>query len=344
MMNSLGSTTLLVFVLLLSISLALTVSFVFAMHKETFWTTGAEMQTNRSSLSGVALNGKIFVIGGGDVLNSKFPLIGNLGMTDTVEVYDPELNKWHNAPNIPQPLDHVASASYNGKIYAIGGFDKDRKATNTLYIYDPVADKWEKGKNMPTKRAASTAQFIGGILYVVGGMNGQEGSDSENPLRTNEAYNPETNKWFKKSPMPTARHHLGSAVIGGKLFAIGGRIATLNTTSNIIMNVNANEMYDPVHDTWTKLQPMALKNSGLGIAAVNESIYVFGGQSPLGTSYRNTAEYNPKFDNWTAGSSLPTGRLGLQAVNLDDKIYVIGGKIGAHTNSSGLNEIFNIKP
>ena len=329
---------LLIFVLNLSIFLNLQFTLVSATNKETFWTTGADMPTNRSSISGVALNGKIYIIGGGDVLNSKFPIIGNLGMTDKVEVYDPEMNRWDSVAALPQPLDHVASAAYDGKIYVVGGFDKDRNPTNKLYIYDPNEDEWKEGKNMPTRRAASTAEFLNGILYVAGGMKGQEGSENEGPLRTNEAYNPETNTWIKKSSMPTPRHHLNSAVIDGKLFAIGGRMSGLKS------NVNVNEVYDPEQDAWAKLRSMLLRNSGLAIASFSDRIYVFGGDSPLETAYKNTLEYDPEFDNWTSGISLPTARMGLDAVSINDKIYVIGGKTGGHTNATGLNEIFNFKP
>jgi N-acetylneuraminic acid mutarotase len=335
---NLTSKVMLILIMNLIIFLQLLTTGVSATHADTFWTNGAEMPTNRSSTSGVALDGKIYIIGGGDVLNSKFPIIGNLGMTDIVEVYYPEMNKWNTTAALPQPLDHVASAAYNDKLYAVGGFDRDRNPTDKIYIYDPHDDEWKEGSNMPTARSASAAEFIDGILYVIGGMKGREGAENEEPLRTNEAYNPETNTWIKKSPMPTPRHHLESAVVDGKLFAIGGRMSGLKS------NVNVNEMYDPKEDAWTKLEPMFLRNSGFAAASVGDRIYVFGGDSPLETSYRNTAEYDPNVDKWTSGISLPTARMGLQAVSIDDKIYVIGGKTGARTNASGVNEIFNIKP
>jgi N-acetylneuraminic acid mutarotase len=131
-------------------------------------------------------------------------------MTDIVEVFDPESNTWHPADALPEPLNYVATAAHNGKLYIVCGFGKDRNP-NKLYIYGQDDNEWKEGKDMPTARAASTAEFINGILYVVGGMNGLEGSENEGPPAINEAYNPETNTWTEKSSMPTPRRHLDSA-------------------------------------------------------------------------------------------------------------------------------------
>jgi N-acetylneuraminic acid mutarotase len=70
------------------------------------------MPTPRSEIAGVALNGKIYIIGGFDE---------NGLSTTTVEVYDPIADKWTTAAPLPQPLDHTAVASYDGKLYVVGG-------------------------------------------------------------------------------------------------------------------------------------------------------------------------------------------------------------------------------
>jgi hypothetical protein len=49
------------------------------------WTTGTPMPTPRSEIAGVALNGKIYIIGGFDE---------NGLSTTTVEVYDPIADKY----------------------------------------------------------------------------------------------------------------------------------------------------------------------------------------------------------------------------------------------------------
>ena len=60
---------------------------------------------------------------------------------------------------------------------------------------------------MPNARGALTANFINGVLYAVGGV------DELGKSNTNMAYNPTTNTWTERAPMPTAREHLASAVV-----------------------------------------------------------------------------------------------------------------------------------
>ena len=66
------------------------------------------------------------------------------------------------------------------------------------------------------------------------------------------------NSWTSRMSMPTARTDLGTAVVKGKIFAIGG--------GNHDGNLSTNEMYDPVKDTWTTKASMPTSRSSFGIA------------------------------------------------------------------------------
>ena len=136
--------------------------------------------------------------------------------------------------------------------------------------------------------------------------------------------------------MPTARNHLSSAVVDGKLYAIGGR------TSGPSGNLNANEAYDPSTNTWSTKAPMPTARGGLASAdTINGNIYSFGGEAP--TLVFNTNEkYDTSTNTWSTEASLPTARHGLTGVALDSKIYVISGGLEPTTSkpATGVNEIF----
>ena len=136
--------------------------------------------------------------------------------------------------------------------------------------------------------------------------------------------------------MPTAREHLASAVVNGKLYVVGGRVGGLEH------NLDANEVYDPVKNTWTSLEPMPSKRGGLAAASSTDGdIYVFGGEENAGT-FNNNEKYDPNTDKWTEESPMPTARHGLASVAIDDKIYVIGGGPEPGLIVGGVNEIFSI--
>lgn len=64
-------------------------------------------------------------------------------------------------------------ASYNGKLYLLGGFDESKEvATNS--VYDTNTKKWSKGISMPEGRFASKALQTGNKLVVTLGGNGTE--------------------------------------------------------------------------------------------------------------------------------------------------------------------------
>jgi N-acetylneuraminic acid mutarotase len=299
---------------------------------ESSWIRGESIPDPRTEMSGTSSGNKIYIIGGDDEDEKA---------TNAVRVYDPEIDNWSTTSPLPTPVDHTGSAAYDSKIYVVGGFVEGKKPTDSLFIYDPVTNKWQKGKPLPGPRGALTADFINGTLYAVGGVDA-----SHSPVATNEAYDPITNNWTEKAPMPTARHHHTSAVIDGKLYVIGGRLLGNGVQSQIneaLSNLNDNEMYNPLNDSWTVMEQMPTKRSGIAAAAspVDGNIYVFGGQS-IDDAFNNTEKYSPITDKWTTETSMPTARLGLEAIALDDKIYVIGGKTNLGPHVTDKNEIFHV--
>lgn len=307
---------------------------------ESYWSIGQKMSTARNELTAVELNNKIYAMGGEDKASGG-------GQKDTVEVYDPIKEKWtdEKISQMPLPLDHTASAVFEGKIYVAGGFLDNKVPTDKLFVYDPARDRWNELKSIPSPiGAALNAEFIDGILYVVGGLN-----SSHIPVNTNYAYDPKTNSWSTKSPMLTARQHLATAVVDGKLYAMGGRFLGNGIISEDIQDTHTNfnrvEMYDPKTDTWTIRHPMEVKRSGFtATAAADGNIYVFGGQGIDGNDINSVERYDPIKDKWSFESPMPTGRFGMISVPFDDRIYILGGQLISEPDliPLDLNEIFHI--
>jgi N-acetylneuraminic acid mutarotase len=304
-----------------------------------YWSNAENMSRARNELTAVVLNGKIFAMGGEDIAAGG-------GQTDTVEVYDIAKNKWASkgVADMPLPLDHTASATYDGKIYVVGGFLKGKVPTDKVFVYEPQSNEWTEARSLPSPiGAALNAEFIDGIMYVVGGLN-----SSEVPVNTNYAFDPKTNTWSIKSPMPTARHHLATAVIDGKLYAIGGRIlgdgVPSEDLSPTLSNFDRVEMYDPKTDSWIVRAPMLTKRSGFTAASAHGMIYVLGGQG-LKDVTNSVEKYDPINNKWTYDTQMPTARFGIKAVSFDDRIYVLGGQLFKNSEKVplDLNQVFHIR-
>lgn len=295
---------------------------------KSYWSTGKDMSTPREEINGVLLDGKIYAIGGSEDRNK---------ITDKVDFYDTTTDEWHSVTPLPSPRDHIGVSTYDDRIFVVGGFDFYDNATNELLIYDPQMNRWKEGAPMPTPRGALTAEFINGTLYAVGGVD-----SSHNVVSTVEAYDPNTNKWSTKASMPSARHHASAAVVDGNLFVIGGRLlgnGIPRPIAEALSNLDDNEVYNPLDNSWKILPQMPTKRSGQAAVSVNSSIYVFGGQSINGT-FSTTERYDTRTKVWSTETPLPTARLGLEAVADGNKIYVIGGKVDSG-KVTGANEIFH---
>jgi N-acetylneuraminic acid mutarotase len=296
------------------------------------WSTLKEMPSKRTELSAVSLAHNIYVIGG--VMKKK--------NTDLVEIYDTKTNTWKAGDPLPQKRNHVAAATFENKIYVIGGFNDKGMPTNNLFIYNPNTNEWKQGADMPTTRGALTANFVNGTLYVVGGdgtrLWNSDGYDPEGVVAVNEAYDPKTNTWTKRSPMQIPRDHLASAVIDGKVYIIGGREPI--GKSSLFRNLNINEVYDTKTDTWSFGHPLASYRSSLAAASVNDKIYVFGGENTERT-FDNNEEYDPQNDTWKSCEPMPSARHGLGAASIEDKVYVVGGNLRPGGNGDNKNEIFD---
>jgi hypothetical protein len=54
----------------------------------------------------------------------------------TVEEYDPKTNTWTKKANMPTPRVALSTSAVNGKIYAIGGYDKFARALSIVVFHE----------------------------------------------------------------------------------------------------------------------------------------------------------------------------------------------------------------
>ena len=180
---------------------------------------------------------------------------------------------------------------------------------------------WVSKANMPTARSRFSVSVVDGKIYTIGGIvKGGYSSEGQSAV---EEYDPETNVWKKKAGMPTARMWLTTAVVNGKIYAIGGLDSYLGKVLRTV------EVYDPILDSWTRKADMHTARRSLSSAVVNGKIYVIGGTDttccPPSKLFCLVEEYDPVTGVWTKKADMPTSRIGASLCTVDKKIYAIGG-------------------
>lgn len=190
----------------------------------------------------------------------------------------------------------------DGRFYLSGGkggrFERGGgDVLDALEMYDPHTDSWKSGAPMAHARWAHASAFgPDGKLYVFGGCACRGGGieQSNDPeirlqsakeailqrfaLPATEVYDPGTNRWQERAPMPHPRQDLTAATgKDGLIYVIGG------TPHCAGVSVDTVDVYNPATDRWSEGPPLP-RPFGCHASAVTPGgrIWVTGGFSPRG--------------------------------------------------------------
>ena len=133
----------------------------------TAWTPLAPLPDARAHLSGVALGGLIYAVGG------QYRHDTNPEDLDLVHAYDPTTDTWTQKASLPTPRSHFEPGTFiqGDRIVAAGGRNNTAGAATLadLVAYDPHADRWSTFGGLPQSLIAPTVQAIGTEIVLTGG-------------------------------------------------------------------------------------------------------------------------------------------------------------------------------
>jgi N-acetylneuraminic acid mutarotase len=163
----------------------------------------------------------------------------------------------------------------DGKIHLLGG--RDVRSVEWHEVYDPATDKYTILGGM--RGSTGTQPFVGqrdhmGVAVVDGKIHAIGGRMDSYDFNTglNAVYDPKTDGWSFRAPLPTPRSGPSAVYIGGKIVVFGGE-----ATGKVF---GTNEAYDPQTDSWEALAPMAIPRHGLHgatVAVIGDKVHVPGG-------------------------------------------------------------------
>jgi N-acetylneuraminic acid mutarotase len=242
------------------------------------------MLTARQQFSvAVGGNGRIYAIGGTP---------GN-----AVEEYNPQTDHWSTRSPLPvERLDAGVTSAPNGKIYVVGGYSNGgAQIANALFEYDPGSDQWYSKAPMPTPRMdlAFTAT-ANGMLYAIGGWPGPNGAAI--PRSEVEEYNPATDTWTSRTPLPAGRCCSDAAAgSDGLIYVFGGNGFASPTY----------DQYDPIHDRWGSPSLSPIRVFRPSVAATSDgTLYVIGSDNTVNDVMM--VSFNPTTRRWSPDGVAPT--------------------------------------
>jgi N-acetylneuraminic acid mutarotase len=231
---------------------------------------------------------------------------------------------WVRKADMPTARMGLSVCTVNGIIYAIGGsLLGSGTALATVEAYDPATDLWTTKAAMPNPRLYLDCAVVNGRIYAMGGDLHGIIPVLQSPLSSVHEYDPATDTWTRKADMPTARWGLTAAVVGDKIYALGGY------TAYGVASLSVLEVYDPATDTWDSKAAMPTPRGWFTTSVVDGKIFAIGAAQPPSGPWLATVDmYDPLTDTWTPRANMPTARGALASSVAHGSVYVVGGRTG----------------
>jgi len=139
------------------------------------WTDSTPLPFPREHLNLIALNEKLYAIGGRIENFSQ-----NVQTIFSLDLHEQNA-KWRTLPLMPVPRSGTQAAVLDGKIFVFGG-EKFGGVFNNTEMFDPVTERWSELTPMPVGRHGTGAVTLGNMIYIPAGgpLNGGEAQTNAN--------------------------------------------------------------------------------------------------------------------------------------------------------------------
>ncbi|XP_053484667.1 kelch-like protein 6 [Ictalurus furcatus] len=212
---------------------------------------------------------------------------------------------------------------YQSEVFVIiGGCTKDEKFVSEVTCLDPLRRSRLEVAKLPGTDAESECDTRKWVEFAcVTFRNEVYLSGGKETQHDVWKYNASLNKWIQVEYLSTGRWRHKMAVLGGKVYVMGGFDGGQRLSSV--------EAYDPFHNSWTEAAPLLIAVSSFSASSYGNCVYVIGG-GPNGKLATNSLQcYHVAANKWTLKSPMPIEAKCTNAVTFRDSIYVVGGAMKA---------------
>ena len=202
----------------------------------------------------VALNGKIYLIGG-------FYTDTNVPSAD-VHVHDTTTKTWSKAAPLPEPRGGHAAVVLEDRIHVLGGGNS--KSTIADHdVFDPAKNAWTTLAPLPRAEGSPAAVALGGKLYAIGGRSGPTDFGAV------DIYDAATNKW-SRGPSIDPRGTAGAAAYCDAIYVFGGESQARRQSLGEVLRLKRN-------GAWEVVSSMPTPRNFARAVVLGDAVYVVGG-------------------------------------------------------------------
>ncbi|MEV6526653.1 kelch repeat-containing protein [Longispora sp. NPDC051575] len=224
---------------------------------------------------------------------------------------------WEDVASFPSAISDNTAVGHQGKVYSLGG-NSDGTNTRKLWVYDSATNTWTAAADAPSARSKPQIAIVGGKLYAFGGF----GATGNNP--SVDVYDLASNTWTTAAATnPAPKAGAGSAVLGGKIYIVGGCDGSSCTDTSDV------RVYDPVAGTFGTAAAYPHGVSWIDCANLAGKAYCAGGTADM--AYTDGYSYDPAADAWSPIADLPIDLWGSAGASANGQFLLLGGITGQST-------------
>jgi N-acetylneuraminic acid mutarotase len=286
----------------------------------------------------------IAILGGVIPVNDT-TLFPPFATTTMMQFYSIPNNTWTTRAPVPIAMNHINAAVVDGKIYLLGGLVEHNStpgrswqapAVSEAWIYDPATDIWTKlAATLPAgeERGSAAMGVFEKKIFLAGGMFDLQlyGNSSQNSVSVVSVFDTETQSWMDvpaaAKNLPAPRDHAGAAVVGNKMYVLGGRNHGMYRKRDTVYIL---DLCDLEAGWVTSAARMPTPRGGVSTGVVGTKIYTFGGEGDESVEsgvFNEVEAYDVVTDSWSSAGTMRVPRHGTYAVSVGDRIYIPGGGI-----------------
>ena len=283
------------------------------------WLQKASAALARAEAGGAAVDGRLYVFGG-----------QYTGATQTLksERYDPSTNTWTAIRDLPELITHAPVVVDGTTLWILGGYLglNKKDSTDHVWRYDTKTDTYAPGPPLPAARGGGGAVLVGRQLHYFTGAVRRDlsgGPVTDHPEHWVLDVDSGTS-WSTSTPVPNPRNHVGTVLLGGVVYLIGGQHqeAESHTPQTQV------DAFDVATKTWRRVADLPVPRGHISASsfAVDGKILVLAGSVLGAQPSRTIYQYDPATDVWTTRTNLPEGLRSPVAELIQGKIVVSGGR------------------
>jgi N-acetylneuraminic acid mutarotase len=231
---------------------------------------------------------------------------------------------WRGVAPMPAPRSHLNAVALEGGIFAIGGLPRGGAASSLGFErYEPSTDTWTSLIALPIGTDHSAAAAVGSSIFVFGGTFEQPSTRAyriDVPPAGAQSAQFAAMRWRPIAPLPEPRAAAGAAVVGDRIYLVGGFDATRH-------ELKAAYAYDVAADGWRSIADLPTPREHLAVTDYDGQVCAIGGHVGNGIATSTVECYDPATDRWSTRPPLPKPASDFAAVSFEGAIWTAGDDV-----------------